>query len=241
MKPKVLSVETILSASIHAHRHACTRVHARAHTHSWAHAHSCVYMCMHTHALTHSAAQNTHSTAQNRHAHTHTHTHTCVHKDMHIHTHTCVHTHTHTCARTHRSTCTHKHSDDTKLNLHSIKQAANRDSRWIKTATWNSMREPGKGGGGGASRGGGWEDRLFVVVSIDHLLIIVFEWVSRDWLVCVLCCVYISRLLGDNGRLQYLRLFVKMCVNAVFLTSCLYSTASLTLVREQRFIRMIYY
>ena len=58
---------------------------------------------------------------------------------------------------------------------------------------------------------------------------------------CVLCCVYISCLLGDNGRLQYLRLFVKMCVNVVFVTSCLYTTASLTLVREQRSIRMIYY
>ena len=36
-------------------------------------------------------------------------------------------------------TCTHKHSDFTitKLNLHSLKRAANGDFRWMKTAAWN--------------------------------------------------------------------------------------------------------
>ena len=32
-----------------------------------------------------------------------------------------------------------------------------------------------------------------------------------------------------------------MYVNVVFVMSCLYSAVSLTLVREQRFIRIIYY
>ena len=42
-------------------------------------------------------------------------------------------------------------------------------------------------------------------------------------------------------KVQYLRLFVEMCVNVVFVMSCLYSAVSLTLVREQRFTRVIYY
>ena len=55
-------------------------------------------------------------------------------------------------------------------------------------------------------------------------------------------CVYIYNycLLGDNGRLQYLRLFVEMYANAIFVISCLYSEVSLTVVREERFIRIIY-
>ena len=43
----------------------------------------------------------------------------------HTHTHSNTHTHTHT------GTCTHKHSDYTKLNLHSLKWAANGDLRWM--------------------------------------------------------------------------------------------------------------
>ena len=38
------------------------------------------------------------------------------------------------------------------------------------------------------------------------------------------------------ARLQYI-----MYVDVVFVISCLYSAVSLTLVREQRFIRIIYY
>ena len=38
---------------------------------------------------------------------------------------------------THRDTHTYKHTDYTKLNLHNLKQAANQDSRWIKTAVQN--------------------------------------------------------------------------------------------------------
>ena len=46
--------------------------------------------------------------------------------------------------------------------------------------------------------------------------------------------------MGDNGRLQYLRFCLfEMYVNVVFVIRCLYSAASLTLVREQRFIRII--
>ena len=33
----------------------------------------------------------------------------------------------------------------------------------------------------------------------------------------------------------------EMCANVVFVISCVYSAVSLTLFREQRFIRMIYY
>ena len=48
--------------------------------------------------------------------------------------------------------------------------------------------------------------------------------------VCVLC-IYSYCLLGDNGRLQYLRLllFFEMYANVVFVRSCLYSAVSLTL------------
>ena len=38
--------------------------------------------------------------------------------------HTCTHTHTH------RGTRTNKHSDYTKLNVHSLKQAANARETW---------------------------------------------------------------------------------------------------------------
>ena len=47
---------------------------------------------------------------------------------------------------------------------------------------------------------------------------------------------------GDNGRLQYLRFCLfEMYVSVVFVIRCVYSTVSLTLVREQHFIAVIYY
>ena len=54
-----------------------------------------------------------------KHTHTHTHTHT------HCHTHT--HTHMHARTHTHTGTSTHEHSDYAKLNLHSLKWAAELD------------------------------------------------------------------------------------------------------------------
>ena len=48
-------------------------------------------------------------------------------------------------------------------------------------------------------------------------------------------------LMGNNGRLQYLRFCLfKMYVNVVFAIRRLYSTVGFTLFREQRFIRIIY-
>ena len=47
-------------------------------------------------------------------------------------------------------------------------------------------------------------------------------------------------MIGDNGRLQYLKFCLfELYVNVVFVIRCLYSAVSLTLVREQRFIRII--
>ena len=51
--------------------------------------------------------------------------------------HMCMRMHTHMHALTHTGTCTHEHTDYTKLNLHNLKRAANRDSRQMKTAEWN--------------------------------------------------------------------------------------------------------
>ena len=49
-------------------------------------------------------------------------------------------------------------------------------------------------------------------------------------------------MIGDSGRLQYLRFCLfEMYINGFFVIRCLYSAMSLTLVREQRFIRIIYY
>ena len=43
------------------------------------------------------------------------------------------------------------------------------------------------------------------------------------------------------ARLQYLRFYLfEMYVNVLFVITCLYTAVSLTLVKEQRFIRMIY-
>ena len=44
------------------------------------------------------------------------------------------------------------------------------------------------------------------------------------------------------ARLQYLRFCLfEMYVNVIFVIRCLYSAVSLTLVKEHRFIRIIYY
>ena len=59
------------------------------------------------------------------HARTHTHTRARAHTNARTQAHTHTHTHTHT----------HKHSDYTKLNLHSLKRAANRDLRWMNSST----------------------------------------------------------------------------------------------------------
>ena len=57
---------------------------------------------------------------------------------------------------------------------------------------------------------------------------------------CVCVCVCGYCLIGDNGRLQYLRFcLLEMYVNVVFVMRCLYSAVSLTLVREQHLIRII--
>ena len=57
-------------------------------------------------------------------------------------------------------------------------------------------------------------------------------------------CVFVKHgycLIGDNGRQQYLRFCLfEMYVNEGFVIRCLYSAVSLTLVREQRPIRIIY-
>ena len=56
---------------------------------------------------------------------------------MHIHTHARMHacTHARTHARTHTHTNTHEHTGYTKLNLHSLKWAANRDLRQMMCIT----------------------------------------------------------------------------------------------------------
>ena len=47
-------------------------------------------------------------------------------------------------------------------------------------------------------------------------------------------------MIGDNGRLQYLRFCLfEMYVNVVFVIRCLCSAVSLTLVRKQRFVKII--
>ena len=67
------------------------------------------------------------------HARAHTRAHTLTRTHTHTHTHTHAHDHTHT--RTHTGTRTHEQSDYTKLNLHSLKRAANRDLRWMNSST----------------------------------------------------------------------------------------------------------
>ena len=56
---------------------------------------------------------------------------------------------------------------------------------------------------------------VVVAESIDHLLIVVSEWTSGDC-VCVRAraraCVCSYYLLGDNGRLQYLRYCLLKCM-----------------------------
>ena len=63
------------------------------------------------------------------------HTHACTHIHTHAHTHTRTHAcmHAHTC--THTCAHTHEHTGYTKLNLHSLKWAANRDLRQMMCIT----------------------------------------------------------------------------------------------------------
>ena len=80
--------------------------------------------------------------------------------------------------------------------------------------------------------------------SIDHLLIVEFEWTSGDWCAHVIVCMCVTWLLFERWycSLQYLRFCLfEMYINVVFVIRCLYSTVSLTLVREQHSIRIIYY
>ena len=55
--------------------------------------------------------------------------------------HVCARTHacTHARAHTHRGTPTYKHSDCAKLILHSLKQAATRGLRSVKTTVQNEQ------------------------------------------------------------------------------------------------------
>ena len=60
------------------------------------------------------------------------------------------------------------------------------------------------------------------------------EWCVHVSLCMCVLCVYIYNycLLCGNGKPQYLRLFVEVYVNVVFVISRAYSAASLTLDRE---------
>ena len=49
---------------------------------------------------------------------------------------------------------------------------------------------------------------------------------------CMSVCVVYTCLLGDNGRLQYLRFCMSKCMLMLFFIGCLYSAVSLILVRE---------
>ena len=60
-------------------------------------------------------------------------------------------------------------------------------------------------------------------MSIDHLIVVVFEWMSGTHVSVCVCvsvnvlCVYVYIysvicLLGDNGRLQYLRFSLLKCM-----------------------------
>ena len=84
---------------------------------------------------------------------------------------------------------------------------------------------------------GGWVRRqtqfgvgvvVVVVEGVSHLLIVVFEWTSGDWYarlcvcVCMCACMHACAcsycLLGDNGRLQYLRFCSLKCILMWFLS-----------------------
>ena len=84
-------------------------------------------------------------------------------------------------------------------------------------------------------RGGGSESARV------RLCVCVCVWVCVC--ACVRACVRNDYcLIGDNGKLQYLRFCLfEMYISVVFVIRCLYSAVSLTLIREQRFIRTIFY
>ena len=57
-----------------------------------------------------------------------------------------------------------------------------------------------------------------------------------------MCDIYSYCLIGNNGRLQHLRLCLLKCIlTVVFVIRCLYRAVSLTLVREYRFKGIIHY
>ena len=81
---------------------------------------------------------------------------------------------------------------------------------------------------------------MYVVFSVCVTLLL-FD-VCLKCMLYSLCVQHCYCLICDNGSLQYLRFgLFEMYVNVVFVIRCLYSTVRLTLVREQRFIRIIYY
>ena len=66
--------------------------------------------------------------------------------------------------------------------------------------------------------------------------------VEIDLCTSLCVCVRVCNMICDNARLQYLRFCLfEMYVSVVFVIRCLYSAVSLTLVREQPFIKIIYY
>ena len=84
---------------------------------------------------------------------------------------------------------------------------------------------------------------VVVFESIDHLIVIVFEWTMGTGAhvhVCVcVFCIYSYCLLGDNSRLcSMLKVLfavmfkIKTSATVVFVTRCLCSTVSLTLGGE---------
>lgn len=66
--------------------------------------------------------------------------HTASHNENSAHCNACMYIHTNTHMHTHPGTHTHEHSEYTKPSLHSLKQAANRGFRWVRTAARNRKR-----------------------------------------------------------------------------------------------------
>ena len=60
---------------------------------------------------------------------------------VHGHTHTHAHAYTHTHTHTHTGTYTHECANYTRLNLHNLKWAANRNYRWVKMAALNGKHD----------------------------------------------------------------------------------------------------
>ena len=94
---------------------------------------------------------------------------------------------------------------------------------------------------------------IYICVYISPLYHLYIKYISVCVCGCVCVCVrvcvcahvcntVIHCLIGENGRLQYLRFCLfELYVNVVFVKRYLYSAVSLIVVREQSFIRIIYY